>query len=363
MLEVYLNNIYTLIRSKLRVKSKNLYYRFTVPFFRFFKRPMIESPSGFSVETSSICNFNCVFCAYQHTTKKMRQIMSLNDFKLSINEIAKNEGNTITLTPLTGDIFTDRRGVHAKLRFLEIHKGIKNYSFTTNISLLDEKNIIFLKRLNKLKNLKISIYGHDEDSFNKITQTRLYSKVYENLLCLKSNIAFFNFKVQFGIRSYMDFNFDNSNTPMINLIKSLKKNNNVSVDFHRHYTNWGGYVSDQDLKGLPIILKDDKKGYKSGPCARLFNYMILSNCDVILCACRDAMREMVVGNLKNNSLKDIISISNPKYKKWIDDQEKNIFNGPCNGCDMYRPVYALPHYELGKKQIRNYVGYKEFFNR
>lgn len=363
MLEVYLKNIYSLIRSKVRVKSKNFYYRLTVPFFRLLKKPMIENPSGFSVETSSICNFNCVFCAYQHTTKKMRQIMPLNDFKLSVNEIANNGGDTITLTPLTGDIFTDRRGIHHKLNFLEKHKGIKNYTFTTNISLLDEKNISLLKKLKKLKNLKISIYGHDEDSFNKITQTKLYNKVYKNLLCLRDNIIFFNFQVQFGIRSYMDFNLNSSNTTMINLIKSMNKTDNVSVDFHRHYTNWGGYVSDKDLKGLPIILKDDKKGYKSGPCARLFNYMILSNCDVILCACRDAMREMVVGNLKETSLKDIISIKNPKYKKWIEDQENDKFNGPCNGCDMYRPVYALPHYELGKKQIRNYVGYKQFFNR
>ena len=289
--------------------------------------------------------------------------MPLNDFKLSVNEIAKNGGDNIVLTPLTGDIFTDRKGIDAKLKFLEDHKDVKKYSFTTNISLLEEKNILFLQTLKKLDNLKISIYGHDEDSFNKITQTKLYNKVYKNLLCLRDNIKLFNFKVQFGIRSYMDFNFNNSNTPLINLIKSIQQISNAGIDYHRHYTNWGGYVSDEDLKGLPIILKDDKKGYKSGPCARLFNYMVLSNCDVILCACRDAMREMVIGNLKNNSLKDIISINNPRYKKWIDDQENDKFNGPCNGCDMYRPVYALPHYELGKKQIRNYVGYQEFFNK
>ena len=322
---------------------------------------MIENPAGFSLESSSVCNFNCVFCAYQHTTKKMRQIMSLKDFKLSVNEIIKNGGKNIALTPLTGDIFSDRTGIKNKINFLEKHQDLTSYTFTTNASLLDEEKIDFLKKTKKLNNLKISIYGHDQDSFEKITQTKLYKKMFNNLLHIKKNIDDLNFRMEFGIRSYMDFNLSKSNTDLINLIRSIQKMKNVFVNFHRHYTNWGGYVTEEDLKGLPIILKDDKKGYKSGPCARLFNYMILSNCDVILCACRDAMREMVVGNLKENSLSEIISPKNPKYQKWIDDQENDKFLGPCKDCDMYRPVYALPHYELGKRKIRDYVNYDRFF--
>mgnify|MGYP006075697523 CR=1 FL=1 len=356
-----MKSLFNLVKSKLRVKTKNFYYRMTVPFYRLIKKPMIQNPAGFSIEFSSICNFNCVFCAYQHTTDKMRQIMSLDDFKLSVNEVANNGGTRIALTPLTGDIFTDRIGILKKLNFLESHVGIKSYSFTTNASLLDEEKIKYLKTTKKLSNMKISIYGHDKDSFTKITQTKLYNKVYLNLLDLKKSIDTLNFRIQFGIRSYMDFNPSTCNSELLTIIKEMNKNKNVSLDFHRHYTNWGGYVSDKDLNGLPIILKDDKKGYKSGPCARLFNYMILSNSDVILCACRDAMREMVVGNIKEKSLKEIISIENPKYKKWINDQEEDKFNGPCKDCDMYRPVYALPHYELGKKQTRSYVNYDEFF--
>jgi len=323
---------------------------------------MIENPCGFSIEISSVCNFNCVFCAYQHTTEKMRKIMSLEDFKLAVHEIIKNGGQKIALTPLTGDIFADRKGIIKKIEYLEKMDEIKSYSFTTNVSLIDNDKINFLKTTSKLKDVKLSIYGHDEDSFTKITQTNLYSKVYQNLLNIKKNITDFKFKLDIGVRSYMDFKFENSNSEIMMLIKSIAKNENVKLNFHRHYTNWGGYVSKDDLNGLPIILKDDKKGYKSGPCARLFNYMILSNSDVILCACRDAMREMVVGNLKKNSLKEIVSIKNPLYKKWIDDQEKDMFNGPCKDCDMYRPVYALPHYDLGKKTNRSYVGYDTFFN-
>ena len=210
--------------------------------------------------------------------------MSLEDFKLSVNEIIRNGGQSIALTPLTGDIFADRKGIIKKIEYLEKMDEIKSYSFTTNGSLIDKEKINFLKTTSKLKNVKLSIYGHDKDSFTKITQTNLYSKVYQNLLNIQKNITDFKFKLDIGLRSYMNFNLKTSNSELIVLIKSIAENVNVKLDFHRHYTNWGGYVTKENLNGLPIILKDDKKGYKSGPCARLFDYMILPNSDVILCA-------------------------------------------------------------------------------
>ena len=48
---------------------------------------------------------------------------------------------------------------------------------------------------------------------------------------------------------------------------------------------------------------------------------------------------MKIGHLDEQDLKDIVSLNNPRFKKWVDDQE-NIYEGPCKACDMYEPIYA-----------------------
>ena len=34
---------------------------------------------------------------------------------------------------------------------------------------------------------------------------------------------------------------------------------------------------------------------------------------------------MVIDNINDNKLSDIVNLKNKKYKKWIDEQEKDIF--------------------------------------
>ena len=52
----------------------------------------------------------------------------------------------------------------------------------------------------------------------------------------------------------------------------------------------------------------------------------------------------------------IRDIDNPLYKKWITDQEKNIFEGPCNACDMYEPIYAKQLHLVLKGLLRPFSG-------
>lgn len=353
--------IYLKLRSLFRVHIKHFYYRLFVPYNRAKKKQWIESPAGHSIEISSICNFDCVFCAYQKTDKDKRLIMSQEDFQHAVDEVVSVGGSSVGLTPLTGDVFVDKEGLENKIYYLEQHQGITEYSFTTNLSLLSDQQLEMMEGLRKISTLKISIYGHDQESFTKITRTKNYSKVLTNLNRVYSSLSRLPFRINIGIRSYADFSPTKNQSELMDAINNLGKSDKVTVGYHRHYTNWGGAVTQEDLDGLPVILKDDKNGYKSGPCARLFAYMVLSNSDVILCACRDAYREMVIGNIKHSPLKEIISITNPDYAQWVNDQENDLFNGPCKDCDMYRPVYSLPHYELGKNVKRNYVTYSQYF--
>ena len=80
--------------------------------------------------------------------------------------------------------------------------------------------------------------------------------------------------------------------------------------------------------------------------AELYSFLITANNDVILCACRDTHRYMVIGIL---TIILIANLKNEKYKKWVDEQEKDIYGGPCKACDMYEPIYAKPINQIIKK--------------
>ena len=78
---------------------------------------------------------------------------------------------------------------------------------------------------------------------------------------------------------------------------------------------------------IEMLLKKD--------CNRLYSFLITAHNEVILCACRDTHRFMVIGNINDNKLSDIVNLKNKKYKKWIDEQEKDIF------CILARPVICM----------------------
>lgn len=345
MLKTYLT-----LRSKFRQNVKFAYWKITIPINKFFNKKYIPN-FFFSIEVSNVCNFKCVFCGYQKFNGKFN-IKKLETFEKNIDQVLKFTDQNITLTPLTGDVYSDK-GFNNKLNYLENHPKLNKFGFTTNFTLCNFIDIEYLLSLKKIDHIKISIYGHDEDSFKKITKSNTYNKLISNLKYLSQRLESLNFNLDLAIRSYMDFNFEKyKETELISIINNMeKKSNKVKKSQHYHYTNWGGTVNKSDIGDLDIILKDAKHSYKNGPCNRLFSFLISANNEVILCACRDTHRYMNIGDLNKMKLSEIISLDNPKYKKWIDDQKNNYFEGPCKECDMYEPIYTKPlHLVLKNKK-------------
>lgn len=343
---------YFLLRSKIRQNIKFLYWKIFTPFNKLFNIQYIPN-FFFSIEVSNVCNFKCVFCGYQKFNGNFK-IKKLETFEKNVDEVLEFTKSNITLTPLTGDVYSDKN-FYEKVSYLERHPLCEKYSFTTNFTLCNIFDIEKLLKLKKIDHLKISIYGHDKDSFKKITKSNTYNKLIFNLNYLYENLDKLNFNIDLAVRSYMNFNFDRyKKTELISIINKLEnKSYRIKKSQHYHYTNWGGTVNKSDIGDLDIILKDAKHSYKNGPCNRLFSFLISANNEVILCACRDTHRYMNIGDLTKNTLKEIISLSNPKYMKWIDDQKKNYFEGPCKNCDMYEPIYAKPLHLVIKDKAKS----------
>ena len=93
-----------------------------------------KSAISLGIETSSLCNLECRFCAY---VKKQSPKVSMKDefFRNAIAQAIEMGYRRFDLTPCTGDVFMDR-GVFNKLEHMESHPDVLSYSFFTNFTTL-----------------------------------------------------------------------------------------------------------------------------------------------------------------------------------------------------------------------------------
>lgn len=120
-----------------------------------------------NIETSSLCNLKCRFCGY---LKKSGPKVSMSDafFRNGVTQAVAMGFTEFELTPCTGDVFMDRRAFN-KFAFLDNHPEVDGYRFFTNLTVPEPADTDRLARLAKLRNLTVSIYGHDLQSVRAIT--------------------------------------------------------------------------------------------------------------------------------------------------------------------------------------------------
>lgn len=92
------------------------------------------------------------------------------------------------------------------------------------------------------------------------------------------------------------------------------------------YNNWGGFVTNEDVRGLPIEIVGPNLIYKNGACVRLFTTVqVMATGIVNGCACRDANATLRLGDLKETPLRDLISSRNPRYMALIEQEQMGDF--------------------------------------
>ena len=291
-----------------------------------------------SIEPTSACNLECCFCAY--TKKESPKITMKHERFVDYIEQAVALGyRRFHLTPNTGDIFMDR-GIFDKLRFLEQHPSVDGYHFFTNFTIPDAEDISRLVKLKKLKLIIISVYGHDRESFIKITKStdKVYRRLLTNLETMLHLVDQFTGSVEIPIRSTRDM----PRAPESDLLKLLQRYRcaGISVKRSQLYHTWGGQITPEDTKGLAIDLIDSRRIYKNGACALLFTgVQIMATGLVHACQCVDVNGSLKIGDLNESPLRDILSSSNPLYMSLIDEQQRGQFRDVCKSCGFYKSIY------------------------
>jgi hypothetical protein len=292
-----------------------------------------------SIETSSLCNLECRFCAY---VKKNSPKVVMKDafFKDCIAQAIDMGYRHFDLTPCTGDVFMDR-GIFNKLEHMENTAGVVSYSFFTNFTIPKSKDIKRLFDLPKLSDLAISIYGFDQKTFVDITQSteKVYRRLVYNLETFLGENGRRRFSAQFSLHPGVA-SLRGRSSEITRLLERIRKTG-IPVKVSKGvYNNWGGYITNEDVRGLPIDVVGPNLIYKNGACVRLFTTVqIMATGIVNGCACRDVDATLRLGDLRETRLRDLISSRNPSYMALIEQQQKGEFQPICQSCDMYASIY------------------------
>ena len=319
-------------------------------------------PDMLSIETSSLCNLKCRFCAYEkkHSPKVS---MKTEFFCDCVRQAVEMGYRRFELTPCTGDVFMDRR-LFDKLGFLEEHPDVVGYQFFTNFTIPKPSDIERLIGLGKLERVVVSVYGHDLASFIAITGSTetVYRRLLKNLELLLNSLDRLKCELEFGFRVTRDTP-SRPASEVMHLLDRFKRAG-ISVRRSRLYNNWGGMITPDDVSGLGIDIKGSEGMYKKGACALLFtSIQVMASGIVNGCACRDANATLRIGDLSETPLRDIISTRNPTYMSLIEEQQRGEFRPICRSCDFYKSIYhRRPKYRQTGAELQSLDQYKAWLD-
>jgi len=290
------------------------------------------------IETSSLCNLQCRFCAYDK--KESPRVSMADEFFFDCVEQAVGMDLVhYHLTPCTGDVFMDK-GLFRKLDYLDGHARVESYDFFTNFTIPSEEEIERLLGLTKLASMKISVYGHDLASFVAVTQSteKVYHRFVANLEALLARLARVRFALSLGLRTTGDGRIRGSSE----LQRLLGRFEDAGIPVHmtRVFNNWGGAITSADVQDLGIEVTDTRSTYKRGACTLLFTgVQVMATGIVNGCACRDTEATLRIGDLNSAPLAAILSPRNPAYVQLIQEQQAGQFRPVCQGCDFYKSIH------------------------
>jgi len=321
---------------------RNVGWRLIIWWNRLTGRSFVPIPfKQLFIEPTSKCNLACRFCAYPLEVRP-RTGMSDHAFQAHLDSADRVGVESLWITPMTGDVFMDK-GIFEKLEAVE-RSNVKELSFYTNFITPDQDDIERLKSITKLRELHISIYGANEESFAAIAAKppQQFRRLVRNLGWLADSLHGWPRKPRIIIDLREGGSFDAAawTGPVVDVLQRLTEEHQALVGITTEYDNWGGLITDDHVAGLDITLTPGEELYHLGACAQMFqSTMVTSTGAVVGCGCRGFDSGLLLGDTKTEKLEDILSAKNERWRELVNDMNEGRFPKVCQSCGVYRSVW------------------------
>lgn len=259
--------------------------------------------------------------------------MPMEEFRRIVDQYTAMGGKYVSLTPIVGEPFVDRY-LFERLDDLNRRPEIKGFYFYTNAILMKPEVSEKLLKYSEKLNIYVSWGGFDRETYKAIMGVDRFDIVSRNIE------AFVEAKSNLGSSTVLTIALRCPPTKwhgdLWEKFNQWKKEKIINIQFINAYDSWAGKVKDEELKqvGLEPVIKP----YKRGACELLYmKPIILANSKVNACACRDVEAELIVGDLKEETLPEIWA--GKEIEELINRQESGDFPNVCKRCTWYVSVY------------------------
>ena len=198
------------------------------------------------------CNLRCQYCMPAHGIEIVgrKELLSYKEMYRIVRVLTELGVNKIRLTG--GEPFV-RKDFIGFLEMLSFNDLLEDINITTNGALIT-KHITTLEKLEKVKNINLSIDSLQRNKFAKITRRDVFPEVYETFELLEKSSL--NLKLNVVIQSGF-------NTDEINDFVALSKDKNIAVRFIEEMPfNGKGQRSIQENWNFKQILNEIKSVYE-----------------------------------------------------------------------------------------------------
>jgi sulfatase maturation enzyme AslB (radical SAM superfamily) len=319
--------------------SKSLLRTFT-PWRHLEKVP----PPTIALETTNICNADCIFCGYQYQEnyRTGQGVMSDAVFEDFVAQFKEMGGEKIDFTPLVGDALVDPKIIQ-RMKYAT-DKGFKIFVFTNGI-LFNRIDIeAFLNT--GIGSISLSTAPFDKETYEKLYRTKhgKYEDMIQGVKKLLETRNKLNAKLKLTIlfRSNMPYKDLIELPDYKNIILPLmtEREKKAVYVLTKGFDSWGGQIQKEDLEGIMEIAVPPL--LKRRPCSWAFFPEVMWDGKVRACSCRftqtensDADDGLLIGDLNKSSLKDIVFGAEVKHlrQSFVDGNPPPV----CQTCTMYKP--------------------------
>lgn len=306
------------------VANSPWYKNFVMKKARRYSRNCKEYEQVISIETTLSCNARCVFCA--HHNKVMTGTMPMEIFEKIIDECHEYDIELINLG-VYGELLTDKH-LFERIRYIRKYNMV--YSFFSNASLLTPEKTDKLFELGGLVNVNFSINGFSSEIYEKTMVGLKRDATYKNVLYflgqkekLKSDEPMVHIsavRTKLNKKDFKDF------------FKFWKKQKGVSMVWSLELMDRMG--SDYGGKLGKLGPMDNKRNWLS-PCKLLWGPLSVY-CDgrVSPCCKDDDKRELIIGDLSKQTLKEILNGEALKNLRELHLSDKRKSHPICGKCHL-----------------------------
>lgn len=233
------------------------------------------------IEITNICNLDCSFCIKNN---RLKEFMSLDTYKKILLKI-KNHTDYVYLH-LMGEPLMNS-DINEIINMTK-ESGV-NVNLTTNGYLLNK-----IENNQNIRQINISLHSYDE-KYN-ISLDNYMTNIFKTINSLNNTII--NYRLWVNSSKYEE---------IINILEK-KYNKKIIINDNGNFTLDNNiFLSVKNEFKWPKTSPSASLKSKEGSCRALIDHIgILVNQDVVAC-CLDSNGDLKLGNLKENSLEDIIS--------------------------------------------------------